>query len=111
MFVEVAIYLKAAENIVRFEEWYHANSGKWALQTLDQGWSGRSKPRAARGSGEAPGSGSCGRIVRAIDRSIQPVCSLSTPRYGKDPKKKWRLDIVLHGRDSLIDRSEVYRHA
>src|SRR5690242_17893225 len=37
VFVEVAIYLKAAENIVRFEEWYHANSGKWALQTLDQG--------------------------------------------------------------------------
>src|SRR5262249_60574547 len=37
VFVEVAIYLKAAENIVRFEEWLHANSVKWALQTLDQG--------------------------------------------------------------------------
>jgi len=35
--IEVEIYLKAAENIVRFEEWYHANSGKWALTTLDQG--------------------------------------------------------------------------
>ena len=33
--IEVEIYLKAAENIVRFEEWYHANSGKWALRTLD----------------------------------------------------------------------------
>ena len=35
--VEVEIYLKAAENIVRFEEWLHANSVKWAQQTLDQG--------------------------------------------------------------------------
>ena len=35
--IEVEIYLKAAENIVRFEEWYAAASGKWALTTLDQG--------------------------------------------------------------------------
>src|SRR5262245_27125783 len=37
VFVEVAIYLKAAENIVRFDEWLHASSVKWALQTLDEG--------------------------------------------------------------------------
>src|SRR5262245_22472819 len=35
--IEVEIYLKAAENIVRFEEWLAANSVKWTLQTLDQG--------------------------------------------------------------------------
>src|SRR4051812_48191630 len=34
---EIAIYLKAAENIVRFEEWLAAASVKWALTTLDQG--------------------------------------------------------------------------
>ena len=35
--IEVEIYLKAAENIVRFEEWLAADSVKWALHTLDQG--------------------------------------------------------------------------
>lgn len=35
--IEVEIYLKAAENIVRFDEWYAPASGKWALATLDQG--------------------------------------------------------------------------
>src|SRR5262249_11495556 len=34
---EVEIYLKGAQNIVRFGEWYNKDSGKWALTTLDRG--------------------------------------------------------------------------
>ena len=31
--------------------------------------------------------------------------------YGKDPRKKWRLDIVLHGRDSTITEVKfLYQH-
>ena len=45
---DIEIYLKAAENIVRFDEWYAAASGKWALTTLDQG--------LARAKDAAPGT-------------------------------------------------------
>ena len=105
--VEVEIYLKAAENIVRFEEWLHANSVKWALQTLDQGLE---RAKLAEGGKavwrDAPGKW----VVRAyrshIDDSIQPYAVLLPHDYGKDPKKKWRLDIVLHGRDSSLTEAK-----
>src|SRR5437870_2154651 len=34
---EVEIYLRAAENIVRYQEFYHKNSGQWTLDMLDAG--------------------------------------------------------------------------
>ncbi|VTR96523.1 Uncharacterized protein OS=Singulisphaera acidiphila (strain ATCC BAA-1392 / DSM 18658 / VKM B-2454 / MOB10) GN=Sinac_0682 PE=4 SV=1: Esterase [Gemmata massiliana] len=106
--IEVEIYLKAAENIVRFEEWYHANSGKWALTTLDQGLA-RAK-QAEDGKAvwrDAPGKW----VLRAylaenVDESIQPYAVLLPPDYGKDPQKKWRVDIVLHGRDASLTEAK-----
>ena len=106
--VEVEIYLKAAENIVRFEEWFAAASGKWALTTLDQGLA-----RAKQAEGgkavwrDAPGKW----VVRAyrsehVDNSIQPYAVLLPADYGKDPQKKWRLDIVLHGRDGSLSEAK-----
>jgi hypothetical protein len=105
--IEVEIYLKAAENIVRFEEWLAAASVKWALATLDQGLA-----RAKQAEGgkavwrDAPGKW----VVRAyrshIDHSIQPYAVLLPHDYGADPKKKWRLDVVLHGRDGALTEAK-----
>ncbi|HEV3438842.1 MAG TPA: hypothetical protein VG122_15860, partial [Gemmata sp.] len=100
-------YLKAAENIVRFEEWYSDSSENWAIQTLDQGLE---RAKQAEG-GKAPWRDSPGKgVVRAygtdLDGSIQPFAVLLPHDYGKDPKKKWRLDIVLHGRDSALTEAK-----
>lgn len=106
--IEVEIYLKAAENIVRFEEWLAAASIKWTLATLEQGLA-----RAKQAEGgkavwrDAPGKW----VVRAylaedLDNSIQPYAVLLPHDYGKDPKKKWRLDIVLHGRDGSLTEAK-----
>lgn len=105
--VEVAIYLKAAENIVRFEEWLHANSVRWVLQTLEQGLE---RAKLAE-SGKAVWRDAPGKwVIRAyrshIDDSIQPYAVLLPHDYGKDPTKKWRLDIVLHGRDSSLTEAK-----
>jgi hypothetical protein len=105
--VEVEIYLKAAENIVRFEEWLAANSVKWALTTLDQGLA-----RAKQAEGgkavwrDAPGKWVLRAYRSSIDDSIQPYAALLPPDYGKDPKKEWRLDVVLHGRDSALTEAK-----
>lgn len=112
VFVEVAIYLKAAENIVRFEEWFNAASGKWALQTLDQGLERAKQAESGKAVWrDAPGKW----VVRAyrsrIDDSIQPYAVLLPHDYGKDAKKKWRLDVVLHGRDgSLTEAKFIASH-
>jgi dienelactone hydrolase len=105
--IEVEIYLKAAENIVRFEEWLAAASVKWVLTTLDEGLK-----RAKQAEGDkavwrdAPGKW----VVRAyrsrIDNSIQPYAVLLPHDFGKDPQKKWRLDIVLHGRDAALTEAK-----
>jgi dienelactone hydrolase len=110
--VEVEIYRKAAENIVRFEEWLHANSVKWTFQTLDDGLE---RAKQAEG-GKAVWRDAAGKwVVRAyrsrIDDSIQPYAVLLPHDYGKDPQKKWRLDIVLHGRDgSLTEAKFIATH-
>lgn len=105
--IDVEIYLKASENIVRFEEWLAAASVKWALTTLDQGLA-----RAKQAEGgkvvwrDAPGKW----VVRAyrsnVDGSIQPYAVLLPHDYGADPKKKWRLDVVLHGRDGALTEAK-----
>lgn len=111
--IEVEIYLKAAENIVRFEEWLAAASVKWALSALD---AGLARAKQAEGGKpvwrDAPGKW----VVRAyrshIDNSIQPYAVLLPHDYGADPKKKWRLDVVLHGRDGALTESKfIATHA
>ena len=103
--VEVEVYLKGAENIVRFSEWYAAASGKWALTTLDQGLA-----RAKQAEGGQPvWANVTGKwVVRAyrssVDGSIQPYAVLLPHDYHS--KKDWRLDVVLHGRDSSLTEAK-----
>ena len=103
--VEVEVYLKGAENIVRFSEWYAAASGKWALTALDQGLA-----RAKQAEGGQPVWANIpGKwVVRAyrslVDGSIQPYAVLLPHDYHS--KKDWRLDVVLHGRDSSLTEAK-----
>jgi hypothetical protein len=112
--IEVEIYLKASENIVRFEEWLAANSVKWAQQTLDQGLA-----RAKQAEGgkpvwrDAPGKWVLRAYRSHIDGSIQPYAVLLPhdydPRMGlpvPEGRKTWRLDVVLHGRDSSLTEAK-----
>src|SRR6202035_2091155 len=45
-------------------------------------------------------------VVRAyrsrVDGSVQPYAATYPADYGADPKTPWRLDVVLHGRDSSL---------
>jgi predicted esterase len=104
---EVEIFLKAAENIVRFEEWNHANSVKWTLQTLDQGLE---RARQAEGGAmpwrDAAGAWAMRAYRSRIDGSVQPYAVLAPQDYRKDPARKWRLDIVLHGRDDGLTEAK-----
>jgi hypothetical protein len=105
--IEVEIYLKAAENIVRFAEWYSKDSVKWAQTTLD---SGLERARQADGGKaiwrHAPGKWVLRAYRSEVDGSIQPYAVLLPPDFGADPKKWWRLDIVLHGRDTSLTESK-----
>jgi predicted esterase len=46
-----------------------------------------------------------------LDGSLQPYAVTFPAAYGKDARRRWRLDVVLHGRDaSLTELSFLHRH-
>jgi hypothetical protein len=109
---EVEIFHKAAVWIVRHNEFYHKDSADWTEKVLDRGLLRASQ--AAQGEG--PWFHQAGieelRAYRSqIDGSVQPFAVTYPADYGKDPRKKWRLDVVLHGRDSSISEVKfLYQH-
>ena len=114
---DIELYLKAAENIVRFDEWYAKDSGKWALTTLDRGLErakvvsdSKGRPKANE-LGDVYWQRTTGKwIVRGytsrIDDSIQPYAVVYPDNYGQDQEKTWPLDVILHGRDSSLTEAK-----
>ncbi len=109
---DVEVYLRGAENIVRFKEFYNKDSVKWTLAELDVGID-RAKQLA---QGKTPWTTlekrNVARAFRsAIDGTAQPYGVTYPLEYGKDPKRKWRVDIVLHGRNgSLTEIAFLHSH-
>ncbi len=100
---EAEVYHRAAEWIVQHQEFYHADSGAWTLEALDRGLL-RCKFLA---QGEFPWLQATGHaVVRGyrsrLDGSVQPYAVTLPAKYGRDPNKKYRLDVVLHGRDKTL---------
>lgn len=100
---DVEIYHHAATMIVQHNEFFLPAFPEWTLEAVDRGLL-----RAAQLSqGETPWANAVGfPVVRAyrsrIDSSVQPYAVTLPAAYGKDPSKKWRVDVVLHGRDKNL---------
>jgi hypothetical protein len=110
---DVEVYLKASLWIVRHQEFYAKEAGDWTLEVLDRGLL-----RAGQlAQGESPWHSQTGQaVVRGyrsrIDGSVQPYAVTYPADYGRDPRRKWRLDVVLHGRDnSLTEVKFLRQHA
>ena len=100
--VDVEVYLKAAEWIVRHGEWFTKESPKQTLSVLEAGLA-RAKAAA---DGKTPWRDVRGKpIIRGyrsfVDESAQPV-SLFVPEGYGEKGKTFRTDIVLHGRDGSL---------
>jgi dienelactone hydrolase len=110
--VDAEIYLKAAQWIKRHNEFYDKDSAAWTLDALDRGLLRASQ--LARG--DTPWLQEMGHaVVRAyrsrIDNSVQPFAVTYPTEYGKDSSRKWRVDVVLHGRDtSLTEVKFLHQH-
>jgi predicted esterase len=98
---DLEIYVKAAEWITRHHEWYTADSGKQTLAMIEAGIKRAEIAKSGKTPWLEPKGKSVARGYRSkIDDSVQPYGVVYPAGYGADPKKKWRLDISLHGRDS-----------
>jgi hypothetical protein len=110
---DVEVYLKAAEWIVRHQEWFTADSGKQTLAVIEQGLKRAEEAKPGKTPWLEPKGRAVARGYRSrIDNSVQPYGVVYPVGYGEDPKKKWRLDVFLHGRDStLTEVKHLYQHA
>lgn len=100
---DVEIHHRAATAIVEHREFFFKDSGAATLAVLDRGLL-RAKFLA---QGEVPWLQSVGHtVVRGfrsrLDGSVQPYAVTLPASFGKDPAKRWRLDVVLHGRDKTL---------
>ena len=95
--VDVEVYLKAAEWMLRHEEeFYRPEYVKYTLDGLDLGLA-----RAAElAAGDSSWTKATGRVPRAyrsrVDGSVQPYIINVPPAY--NASKALRLDVILHGR-------------
>jgi pimeloyl-ACP methyl ester carboxylesterase len=101
---DVEIYHKAAAWINRLDEYYDKRSPEWTLKVLDLGLLRASQA----GRGEAPwllpiSQMSLKAYRSRVDGSLQPYAVTYPKDFGKDPKTKWRVDLVLHGRDNSLN--------
>lgn len=98
---DVEVFLKAADWMVRHNEWYTDKTAQQTLDILDAGL----KRAAAHKAGKSPWLAAKGKPVALgyyseVDLSVQPYSLLYPADF--DPKQKYRLDIVLHGRDASL---------
>jgi predicted esterase len=101
---DIEIYHKAAAWAVRHGELSGAEASKRALAVLDRGLLRASQ----QARGESPWLNQVGCAVARgyrsrLDFSVQPYAVTFPVDYGKDPRRRWRLDVVLHGRDDSLD--------
>jgi hypothetical protein len=109
---DVRVYLKAAEWIVKHQEWFTADSGKQTLAILEEGFKRAAAVKEGRTPWREVEGTTVGRGYQSnVDDSVQPYGVIYPHGYGRDRTKKWRLDVHLHGRDaSLTEVKHLYQH-
>ncbi|MGF1578208.1 MAG: prolyl oligopeptidase family serine peptidase [Gemmataceae bacterium] len=101
---QIEIHHKAASWIIKHNEFYNKQYPLWTIDVLNQGLL---RARLAA-EGQFNWVNTVGYpVIRSyrsrVDGSLQPYAVTLPKDYGKDPKRKWPLHVVLHGRDSRIN--------
>ena len=102
LFADVAVYRKAAEWILRYDEEFYTKT--YATNTISVLDTGIARAKEIE-SGSHSWTDQKGRLVRAyrsqVDGSIQPYGLVIPESYTS--KKPVRLDVVLHGRGATLN--------
>jgi predicted esterase len=102
---DVAVFLKAVDWALRFDEFQHTNEVAEARRILDVGFARAASLR----EGRADWLTATGRVVRGfvsrVDGSVQPYGVVVGPEY----RPGGRLDVWLHGRDDKLTELRFVR--
>lgn len=108
---DVAVYAKAAEWILRHNEFYKPDYVKHTVSALETGQARAAELKQGKPAWErTPGRKILG-YQSAVDESIQPYALMLPADFGKEPERSWPLHLVLHGRgDTLNEVSFIREH-
>jgi dienelactone hydrolase len=103
---EVEVYQQAAQKIVKHNEFFQKESAAWTLEALEHGID-RAKQIVSKAKKGPFWLATTGRsVVRGyrsiLDGSVQPYAVTLPENYGDGNPQKFRVDIVLHGRDANL---------
>ncbi len=106
---DVEIYLKAAQWILRYDEFYTQAYVSQALTVLDTGLA-RAREMVAGKPSWPERTGCLSRAYRSrVDGSVQPYALTIPPNYSKS-NPEW-LEVVLHGRGATLNEVNfLYTH-
>ncbi|MCA9114709.1 MAG: prolyl oligopeptidase family serine peptidase, partial [Planctomycetaceae bacterium] len=100
---DVEVYAKAAEWILRHNEFFRENYAAQTLKALETGLE-RAKQLAA---GESPWTSTTGTVIRGyysdVDGSVQPYALTVPEGVESRSAKRWPLHVNLHGRGSTLN--------
>jgi pimeloyl-ACP methyl ester carboxylesterase len=99
---DVAVCAKAAEWILRHNEWFRADYAAKTAKTLDIGEQRAASLKQGKADwNEQPGGVALG-YVSVIDGSVQPYALTFPEGYSSKGSKRWPVYVVLHGRNGNL---------
>lgn len=106
---DVEVYAKAAEWILRHNEFYKPDYVGQTHAALKTGLARAAElAKGPPGWEQAPGRRILG-YQSAVDDSIQPYAISLPAKFGKEPEKSWPLHLVLHGRGDMMNEVNFIR--
>jgi pimeloyl-ACP methyl ester carboxylesterase len=97
---EIEVYHRAADLIVKHNEFFQKEAADWTLEALDRGLLRASLVQVPPLWVNSKGFSVIRAYRSRVDGSVQPYAVTFPEDYG--PPKKWRIDVVLHGRDKAL---------
>jgi hypothetical protein len=112
LLVEVEVFYQAGHWMLTHNEFFQKESVAWTLEALDRGLA---RARMAEKDDftwlKTAGQTTIRAYRSLVDNSVQPYAVTLPADYGEEAGKKYRLDIVLHGRDkSLNEVKFLHQH-
>lgn len=109
--VDVAIYAKAADWIMRHNEFYESKYSEWTVEVLDKGLQRAAEMTEARTPWFPREGTTILGYKSSIDDSIQPYAVTLPKGYSNTERRLWPLHVVLHGRNAKLNEvSFIHEH-
>ncbi len=108
---DVEVFAKAADWIVRHNEFYKPDYAKWTIEILETGLQRARSLTESRANWYGRAGSTILGYYSDVDGSVQPFAIRLPQGYDPKPPKRWPLHVELHGRgDTLNEVSFIHSH-